>query len=192
MNLEDIAKKIRKCRRCKLYKSRKNAVPGDGYHKAKIVLVGEAPGFNEDLQGKPFVGKAGKLLDELLKHAGLKRDEIFITNIVKCRPPDNRTPSFKEIKTCSLFLNQQLKILKPKLVIALGNVAASYFFKKFNLKFSSMKKAHGKIYSISNFLFNFFLIPTYHPAAILRNLTLKSEALKDWKIIKNFIKKIKT
>ena len=192
MNLEDIAEQIRKCKRCELYRTRKNPVPGEGNPNAKIVLVGEAPGYNEDLQGKPFVGRAGKLLDEFLEFAGLKRTEIFITNVVKCRPPNNRTPTLDEIKACSPYLDQQLKILKPKLVIALGNVAATYFFEKFNLKFSSMRRTHGKIYSLSNILFSFFLIPTYHPAAILRNQSLKPEVLKDWEVIKNLAQKIKT
>jgi len=186
--LEKLSLQIKSCEKCPLYKNRKNAVPGEGNWKSKIMLIGEAPGFNEDEQGRPFVGKAGKLLEEFLNSIGKNREDVFITNVVKCRPPNNRQPEEDEIKICtSLYLDKQIELIKPKLIVCLGNVSANYIFKKFGLKFESMKKTHGKIFSISNLFIQTKIIATYHPAAILRNQNLMSIAKADWEIIKEVI-----
>jgi len=186
--LKKLSLQIKSCDKCPLYKNRKNAVPGEGNWKSKIILIGEAPGFNEDEQGRPFVGKAGKLLEEFLNSIGKNREDVFITNVVKCRPPNNRQPEEDEIKICtSLYLDKQIELIKPKLIVCLGNVSANYIFKKFGLKFESMNKTHGKIFSISNLFIQTKIIATYHPAAILRNQNLMSIAKADWEIIKEVI-----
>ncbi|MGC8993546.1 MAG: type-4 uracil-DNA glycosylase [Candidatus Aenigmatarchaeota archaeon] len=189
--LKKISEEIKNCNKCPLYKSRKNAVPGEGDFKSGIMLIGEAPGFNEDLQGRPFVGRAGKLLEEFLKSVGKRREEVFITNVVKCRPPNNRQPEENEIKICtSLYLDRQIEIIKPKLIVCLGNISASYIFKKFGLRFESMNKQHGKVFSISNLYIKTKIVATYHPAAILRNPNLMNLAKADWEIIKEEMEKL--
>jgi DNA polymerase len=183
--LEKLSLQIKSCDKCPLYKNRKNAVPGEGNWKSKIMFIGEAPGFNEDEQGRPFVGRAGKLLEEFLSSIGKRREDVFITNVVKCRPPNNRQPEEEEIKICtSLYLDKQIELIKPKLIVCLGNVSANYIFKKFGLKFESMNKQHGKVFSISNLFIQTKIIATYHPAAILRNQNLMTIAKADWEIIK--------
>jgi DNA polymerase len=189
--LEKISFKIKNCTKCILYKNRKNAVPGEGSWKNKIILIGEAPGFNEDEQGRPFVGRAGKLLEEFLDYIGKSREDVFITNVVKCRPPNNRQPEQEEINICtSLYLDKQIDLIKPKLIVCLGNISANYIFKKFGLNFESMNKEHGKVFQISNLLIQTKIIATYHPAAILRNQDLMSIAKSDWRIIKECIDKL--
>ena len=186
--LEKLSLQIKSCDKCPLHKIRKNAVPGEGNWKSKIMFIGEAPGFNEDEQGRPFVGRAGKLLEDFLSSIGKRREEVFITNVVKCRPPNNRQPEEEEIKICtSLYLDKQIELIKPKLIVCLGNVSANYIFKKFGLKFESMNKQHGKIFSVSNLFLQTKIIATYHPAAILRNQNLMPVAKADWEIIKEVI-----
>ena len=186
--LEKLSLQIKNCEKCPLHKNRKNAVPGEGNWKSKIMLIGEAPGFNEDEQGRPFVGRAGKLLEEFLSSIGKRREDVFITNVVKCRPPNNRQPEEEEIKICtSLYLDKQIELIKPKLIVCLGNVSANYIFKKFGLRFESMNKQHGKIFPISNLFIQTKIIATYHPAAILRNQNLMPIAKADWEIIKECI-----
>jgi DNA polymerase len=186
--LEKLSLQIKNCDKCSLRKNRKNAVPGEGNWRNRVMLIGEAPGFNEDEQGRPFVGKAGKLLEEFLSSIGKKREEVFITNVVKCRPPNNRQPEEDEIKICtSLYLNRQIELIKPKLIVCLGNISANYIFKKFNLRFESMNKTHGKVFSVSNLFIQTKIIATYHPAAILRNQNLMPIAKADWEIIKESI-----
>ncbi|MGB9609278.1 MAG: uracil-DNA glycosylase family protein [Patescibacteria group bacterium] len=126
-SLKKLALRIKKCKKCSLWRTRIQAVPGEGNLKAKILIIGEAPGKEEDKQGRPFCGRAGKFLDELLKIANLKRQEVFITNVVKCRPPKNRRPKKEEIEKCRPWLVEQIKILKPKLIITLGALALNWF-----------------------------------------------------------------
>lgn len=186
--LEEIAQEIRNCKKCNLYNSRKNPVPGEGKIDKRIMIVGEAPGYNEDIQGRPFVGRAGMLLEDFLKSIGLKREEVFITNVVKCRPPNNRQPEKEEIEACSIYLDRQIEAINPKIIICVGNIAASYVFHKFGLKFEGMSKFHGKIFQISNLQYQLKIVATYHPAAILRNPALMSLAKEDWEKIKEVIK----
>jgi len=121
VDLQEIAEQVRNCRKCDLWKTRKNAVPGEGNPHAEIMFVGEAPGENEDIEGKPFVGAAGKLLTKLITEVlGLKREDVFITNVVKCRPPQNRDPTEEEMTACSPYLRMQIDIIKPKLIVTLG------------------------------------------------------------------------
>jgi len=187
MEMEKVFEEIRRCKKCDLYRTRKNPVPGEGNVHAKIMLIGEAPGYNEDLQGRPFVGKAGKLLDELLKIARLERSEVFITNVVKCRPPGNRKPNREEIKACSPFLKTQIRIIKPELILTLGNVATQFIFEEFSLKFETMSKLHGKIFKVSNLWLRTKVIPMYHPAAVLRNPNLRKVVEEDWKNVRKIL-----
>jgi DNA polymerase len=174
------------CSLCRLAKGRINAVPGAGrIENVEIVLVGEAPGRNEDVEGKPFVGAGGKVLDELLDNAGLNRKEIYITNIVKCRPPDNRKPLEDEVEICtSSYLDRQLRILKPILVCTLGATALEYFTGK-----TKMGEARGKLTKTKNGL---ALLPTYHPAALFRNPSYRLLLQEDLKKIPSLIQELKT
>ena len=162
--MNKIIEDIKKCEKCELCKTRTQAVPGDGNLRAEIMFVGEAPGKNEDLQGKPFVGRAGKLLDEMLNKVGLERKDVYITNIVKCRPPENRDPTPSEKKTCSEHLDKQIENMKPKVVVCLGRHSAGYLFEKYRL-ISRIGEAHGKRIRIKKNN----VIPIYHPAAAIYN-----------------------
>ena len=189
--LEKIAGEIKVCKKCPLHTNRVNAVPGEGDYSHGIILIGEAPGVNEDLQGKPFVGDAGKLLDELMGYVDVSREMIYITNVVKCRPPGNRQPKDDEVKMCtSLYLDRQIAIINPKLIVCLGNISSKYIFSKYGLKFKSMSEAHGKIHRIISLHGELKIIATYHPAAILRNPKIIEEAKIDWKTIGETIKSI--
>lgn len=176
-------KEIKRCKKCPLWHQRINAVPGEGSAKAKIMLVGEAPGRNEDLQGRPFVGAAGKILDRLLSSIKLKRKDIFISNILHCRPPRNRNPRTTEIKACTPYLNKQIQILKPKIICSLGNFATAYILKKFGLKAKAevkgISKLHGKVFKAKNMK----IVPLYHPAAAVYNPHMFKVLLEDFKII---------
>ncbi len=183
--LVEISEEIKKCRACNLSKFRKNPVPGSGGFRKKVLLIGEAPGFYEDLKGEPFVGAAGKFLDELLSIAGLGREDVFITNVVKCRPPNNRRPTSQEIEKCKRFLDKQIEILKPRVIITLGDVALNYMLKKLKLKRRSISQIHGTPFNLLTYVW----IPTYHPAAALHNPKKKEEILEDWKKIKLILEK---
>ena len=188
MNLEELNNIIKNCKKCGLYQYRKNPVPGEGPRNAEIMLVGEAPGRFEDLQGKPFVGAAGKLLNEIFQIVGIDRKDVYITNIVKCRPPNNRDPTDEEIKKCTPYLDIQISIIKPKLIFALGRHSSKYLVEKFGGKFTSISSIHGKIFKFNTLIGNFYLIPVYHPAAAIYNPILKNSIIDD---IKEGIKLLK-
>lgn len=175
--LEKLNKEIRNCKKCNLWKLRKNAVPGEGPVNAKIMIIGQAPGVEEDLSGKPFCGRAGKFLNFLLKLAGLKREEIFITSPLKClpQPPINRKPKREEIEACLSYLKAQIEIINPRKFILLGEVAFSIFFPNKKLKDFRGKliEKEGKLY-----------FPTYHPAAGLRFPKIRKILEKDFKKLK--------
>ena len=175
MDLDDIARRIEECTRCPLHKTRTLPVPGEGPDNARIVFVGEAPGREEDLSGRPFVGRAGKLLDTALERAGIKRDDVFITSVLKCRPPDNRTPRAGEIKACMPYLREQLETIKPDVVVTLGNVS---------LKALTGKSGITKLHGIEIPMGKYIVFPTYHPAAILRNPNLMETFIADLRKLK--------
>jgi uracil-DNA glycosylase len=169
----DLAEEIRRCTSCSLWKKRMLAVPGEGKSNAKIMFIGEVPGIEENRQGLPFVGKSGKFLDELLQLIKLKRENIFITNAIKCHPENNRVLTIKEIKTCKeLWLNKQIEIINPKLIVLMGNVAVRSIFGK-----SKVYELHGKL--IKKDYLNYFI--TYHPAAGIRFSKIRTEMIKDFK-----------
>jgi uracil-DNA glycosylase len=167
------------CIKCELHKSRKNAVPGEGPADAKIMFVGEGPGLNEDEQGRPFVGAAGKLLTELLESVGLSRSEVFITNIVKCRPPSNRAPRKPEIEACNPYLISQIRLIEPRIVCALGTPAiATLLGEEF-----SATKVHGRPMMKGDVT----VLPMYHPAAALYDASLKEVLARDFRILKDIL-----
>lgn len=185
--LDSLEKKVRVCKKCPLHKTRKNAVFGKGSFSSKIMLIGESPGSEEDLLAKPFVGKAGKKLDIFFKKANLKRNKIFITNLVKCHPLKNRDPKIFEIETCSEYLDIQLDLIKPKIIITLGRFASRYLFKKFNLPFSKISKMHGKSFDISINNRSIKLISMYHVAYSLYNAKMTKILQKDFLKLKAII-----
>jgi len=184
LKLKEIENEVKECKKCSLHKTRKFPVAGEGNSDAKVFLIGLGPGYNENLQGKPFVGAAGKFLDELLELAKLKREEVFITNIIKCYLPNN-TASEEEIKTCTSYLERQIQFIKPKIILTLGNVATSFIFNKFGIKVQNMGKIHGDRFRVRNLLLQAEIIPMYHPAAALYNAGMKEILRRDWEKISN-------
>jgi len=185
--LSEIERKIKECRRCRLYLHRKNPVPGEGDPEKGIIFIGEAPGAQEDIFGRPFVGAAGKVLNELLGLIDLKREDVFITNVVKCRPPNNRDPTHEEIEKCSIFLDKQLEIIKPKIIVTLGRHSTKYIFSKMGKKFESILKVHGKVVQWNFHGQEIKIFPTLHPAAALYNPGLRKILETDFKKLKNII-----
>ena len=180
--IEKLNRKIRNCKRCPLWKLRKNIVPGEGPANAKIMIIGQAAGFEEDKTGKPFIGRAGQFLNKFLKIAKIKREKIFITSVLKCFPPKNRKPTKEEIETCLPYLKKQIEIINPKKFILLGGVAFSVFFpdkklKDFRGKWITLRQAQGKK--------KFFI--TYHPAAGLRFPKIKKILERDFKNFSKFL-----
>ncbi|MFQ5943677.1 MAG: uracil-DNA glycosylase family protein [Anaerolineales bacterium] len=162
--LELVAAEVAACTDCKLHLSRKSAVPGEGPTDAELLFIGEGPGFHENEQGRPFVGAAGNFLEELLASIGLSREEVFITNIVKCRPPGNRDPQAEEIEACSAYLERQTRSLNPKVVVTLGRFSMARFFP--NARISAI---HGNAQRIGDRI----VVPMYHPAAALHQPSLR-------------------
>lgn len=183
--MKDLDEKILVCQLCRLAKSRTNAVPGSGrIQNVEIVFVGEAPGRNEDILGKPFVGAGGKLLDEMIGHVGLSREEVYITNIIKCRPPNNRKPETDEIDACtSNYLEKQIELLDPLLICTLGATALEYFTGQ-----KTIGLVHGKLTRTKN---GYPLLPTYHPASIFRNRSLKDLLRADLEKIPEMLKTLR-
>lgn len=189
-DMKHIISLVENCRKCSLWKTRKNPVVGDGSIYANLFFVGEAPGYNEDLQGRPFVGKAGKIFDELLESIGLQRNKLYIANLLKCRPSNNRNPLKTEIKACTEYLNKQIDIIQPRIIVPLGNFASSYIFEKFGLKYDKISNVHGKIFQINTLFGDVKIIPMYHPAVATYNLEAKNILIDDFKVIKNVIEEI--
>jgi len=185
ISLESIQKQVNKCKKCILYKTRTKPVFGDGSLDSKILFIGEAPGNNEDLQGIPFVGRAGKLLNELLESIGINRKDVYIANILKCRPPKNRNPKKDEIEKCTGYLVNQIKTIDPHLICPLGNFATQFILKLYNLKHDKISKIHGQIFETNS---NQIIIPLFHPAVSIYNPNKKKDLFKDFKKIKELIK----
>jgi len=175
MTLEELEKQCKQCTDCELCKTRTNVVFGSGSKKAKILFVGEGPGESEDLQGLPFVGRAGQLLDTFLTSVGMSRSEVYIANIVKCRPPNNRDPLQQEQEKCWKWLWAQIELLSPQLIVCLGRISAKYLIRP-DFK---VTVEHGVIYEREGSS----IMGTYHPAALLRTPSLKPVAFEDYKKI---------
>ena len=182
--LDAIVSEVLICIKCPLSETRRNAVPGEGNAKAEIMLIGEAPGRSEDLQGRPFVGSAGNFLEALLGEIGLSRADLFICNILKCRPPNNRPPKPLEVQTCTPYLDRQIKTVKPKLIVSLGSHSTAYIFSKFGLQFTSITEVHGKFFEAVVYGKRVKIFPSYHPAAALYNPQYKKQIIEDFKKLK--------
>jgi len=176
--LVEIRAEIAQCTKCPLANGRKNTVPGEGPADAEIMFIGEGPGFYENEQGKPFVGQAGKFLDELLESAGLKRERVFITNVVKCRPPGNRDPEPIELEACATYLDRQITILNPKVIVTLGRHSMGKYLP--NAKISQI---HGR----SAWVRGQLIVAMYHPAAGLHQPNLKSTIVADFRRLPEII-----
>jgi uracil-DNA glycosylase family 4 len=179
-SLEKIATEVRDCPQCKLARTRKNAVPGEGQLSAKIMFIGEAPGRSEDEKGRPFVGAAGRILDNLLNKAGIERSQVFITNIVKCRPPNNRVPEEDELIACRPYLDRQIALIKPKVICILGRTAYASI-----LGGSSITANRGKVLERAGQKY----FSTFHPAAVIYNKNLLSALEADLKKLAREINK---
>jgi DNA polymerase len=175
ITLEDVRKELGDCKRCKLHRGRKTIVFGEGNEKATLMLIGEGPGYDEDVQGRPFVGKAGQLLTKILQSINLPREEVYIANIIKCRPPQNRNPEPDEIQSCHPFLMKQIEAIQPKIICALGTFSAQTLLKT-ETKITALR---GKLFDLEGIK----VIPTYHPAFLLRNPDKKREVWEDMKKI---------
>jgi uracil-DNA glycosylase family 4 len=174
--LDRVVEEIGDCRRCKLHPTRKNIVFGSGNPGARLMLVGEAPGAEEDEQGMPFVGKAGQLLTKIIEAIDLKRSDVYIANILKCRPPSNRNPEEDEMKTCIPFLEKQIKIIAPEIVCTLGNIATRAML----ATDMGITKLRGRFHERSGLK----VMPTYHPSYLLRDQSKKRETWEDMKKVK--------
>lgn len=181
--IELISDQISNCTNCSLHKTRNHTVPGSGNYKAEILLIGEAPGANEDKEGIPFIGRAGKVLDELLNHINLSRKDIFITNMIKCRPPKNRDPFKEEIFECSQFIDMQIQYINPKVIITLGKFAFEKFFPD-----KTMSESRGVPHQWNQLT----VFPVYHPAAALYNPNLRTKMLEDFEQIQQILNKLNT
>ena len=176
--LDSIAENVRECKKCELCETRIKAVPGKGNFDANVIFVGEAPGRNEDIHGEPFVGAAGKRLDMILEDTGIDRKDVYITNIVKCRPPKNRVPSKKEEESCNDFIKQEIEIINPKIICVMGNTAYGTL-----LDGKEITKNHGKIVEKDGR--KFFV--TFHPAATIYNQKLVEELKEDFRKLAKFL-----
>ncbi len=183
MDLDSISQEIKSCTKCPLHKGRIQAVPGEGAVSTEILFIGEGPGESEDKEGRPFVGQAGQFLDEMLESINLKREDVYITNVVKCRPPHNRDPLEEEVRVCtSRYLFDQIKNIKPKLIVTLGRHSMQVFFPHFK----SVSTSHGKAYKKADQVY----LVLYHPAAALYQNSLKETMKDDFKKIPQILEEI--
>jgi DNA polymerase len=178
--LNQVASEVSVCEKCMLHHSRKLAVPGEGPVDAEIMFIGEAPGFHENQQGRPFVGAAGKYLDELLGKIGYKREDVFITNVVKCRPPSNRDPQPDELEACSDYLERQIQVINPRVIVTLGRYSMARF-----LPNAKISEVHGQSFKIKGRL----ILPMFHPAAALHQPSLKLSIERDFAHLPDLIAK---
>lgn len=185
LTMEEIEEKIKNCQKCPLHSTRHHAVPGEGSYKSPVMFVGEAPGEVEDLHGKPFIGKAGQLFSKILQSVNIKREEVYITNMLKCRPPGNRNPSKSEIELCLPFLESQVAIINPKIIVTLGNIPTKYLL---NSK-EGITKVRGKWF---DWIGGIRIFPMFHPSYLLRHEETTPGSPKEltWKDIRELKKEI--
>jgi uracil-DNA glycosylase len=179
--LSDIYQQIRVCQKCILAQGRTHAVPGEGPEDAAILFIGEGPGFHEDRQGRPFVGAAGQYLEELLRRIGLEREQVYITNVVKCRPPGNRDPEPDEIAACKPYLDRQIELIRPRLVITLGRFSMQRYFPG-----ASISRIHGQPKRVGNVIY----YPMFHPAAALHQPRWRDIVEEDMSRIPELLAKV--
>jgi uracil-DNA glycosylase family 4 len=179
--MADLEAEVARCTRCRLHLTRINTVPGEGNIEAKLMFIGEGPGADEDAKGRPFVGAAGHLLDNIIAAMGMSREEVYIGNIVKCRPPANRLPEKDEVESCIGYLNRQIGILKPKVIVLLGSTAYKSIFPDTK---DGITKARGKVLIHNEMTY----IPTFHPAALLRDPSKKADVWVDMKKVLSLLR----
>lgn len=182
-NYHSLKEEALKCHRCQLRANAKGVVMGEGNIKNKIMLIGEGPGATEDRLGSPFVGRSGKLMDQILAAVNLARKDLYLTNVIKCRPPENRVPHQKEFKACVSILQAEIELINPKVIVTLGATAAKYLFNPDQ----SISKIRGKWFKRGDI----FFLPTFHPAYLLRNEKMKKYSWYDFKLIKKAAERIK-
>ncbi len=180
-SLDQVAQEVSICRRCPLHQGRGNAVPGEGPPDASIMFIGEGPGFHEDRQGRPFVGNAGQFLEQMLASIGLRRDDVFITNVVKCRPPNNRDPLPEEIEACQGYLDRQIELINPKVIVTLGRFSMARWFPD-----ARISKIHGQGRRIGDRM----IVAFYHPAAALHQPTLRQIVEEDFRKLPHYVAQI--
>jgi len=179
VKMNQLAAEISNCSRCQLHLSRKKSVPGEGNISTKILFIGEGPGLNENESGRPFVGQAGNFLNELLSVAKVNRSDVFITNVVKCRPPANRDPMPEELSACAAFLDKQIEIINPLVIVTLGRFSMAKYF-----PLQRISMIHGKGHGIGDRL----VVPMFHPAAALHQPNLRTSILHDFALLPNYLK----
>jgi uracil-DNA glycosylase family 4 len=182
-SLEQIAAEVQACRKCPLGSSRKNAVPGEGPANARIMFIGEGPGFHEDLQGRPFVGTSGQYLEELLAEIKLTRRQVYIANVIKCRPPGNRDPEPLELAACRDYLDRQIALIRPSMIVTLGRYSMERYFPG-----QSISRIHGRPKRVGDVCY----LPMFHPAAALRNPAWRQELTADMRRIPALLAEIDT
>jgi len=181
-SLEQVASEVRVCQRCALAQGRTNAVPGEGHPHAEIMFIGEGPGFHEDQSGRPFVGNAGQFLTEMLEGIGLQREDVFIANVIKCRPPGNRDPEPGEIEACNDYLDRQIDLIDPRVIVTLGRYSMARWFPD-----ARISKIHGSPKRVGNRL----IVPFFHPAAALHRAALRDTVDADFKRLPEFVQQAK-
>lgn len=185
--MDELIHQIRECRKCTLWKNAKNPVPGEGDLNASLMMIGEAPGYHEDIKGQPFVGSAGRVLDELLMSIGIKRNEVFIGNIIKHRPDENRDPNEEEIKACGSYIERQIQIIKPRLIVTLGRHSTKYVMSNVDVEFRGISEIRGKVFEKHLFGIRLKIMPTFHPAATLYNPTYRNFLENDFQMINKLL-----
>jgi len=188
--MENIMAEVKACRKCELWRSRRNPVPGEGSLDAIVMFIGEAPGYWEDVKGRPFVGAAGKFLDELLAKIGLARGDVYIANVLKSRPPENRDPQTSEIQACTPYLDRQIKIIQPKIIVTLGRHSMTYILSKLGFETRGITGVHGKVYNGELLGLKVSVIPTFHPAAALYDPKYRDALERDFQVIKGELEKL--
>ncbi len=190
--MEMLSEEIKNCKGCILHRNRENTVVGEGNLNAEIMFIGEAPGYYEDKKGRPFVGAAGRVLNSLLSSVGLKREEIYITNLVKCRPPENRNPTREEIRSCSRFLNAQIDLIDPEIICTLGNLSTDFILDRFGVfvqpQYRKMRYLHGREFAAKKGEKYIKIVPFYHPAVAVYRNEMRDVLERDFK---QFFQKIR-
>lgn len=186
--LKQLKEEVVGCEKCSLYKTRNMPVIGEGDHDANVMFIGEAPGAQEDKTGRPFCGKAGDILNNLLEGAGLEREEIYIANVLKCRPPDNRDPKQEEIEACTPYLGRQIEIIEPEVIVGLGNFGTKFVLSKYNLKgkIEGISQIHGETFSAKTLFGEIKIVPMYHPAVATYNPNMIDTLEEDFEVLKKF------
>ena len=186
--MDELFSEIRICRKCRLWVNAKKTVLGEGNLNASIMFIGEAPGHTEDLEGRPFVGRAGKVLDEILISTNIKRENVYLGNLIKHRPKKNRAPRTDEINACAPYLNRQIQIIRPKIIVTLGRHSTKYLLSKVNVRFSRITDIRGNIYKKKYLGIPMTIMPTFHPAATFNNKKYMPFLKKDFQKLKRFFK----